>query len=205
MFCFGGFSKSCASKSSADTALSKRDADCFDSTSSMATIVPDFCVSACYVSSWSPLCDIDNLIMSSFSLNPTVFPAASLLLLYTRLELKWDPMRPCLPVLKFLIVLFFCSVGGYNSSIDMLDIYLKSSLVLVIERPKYAARAEAATKLPPFLSSLLSSCGDSKSDLNFRIFSSLCLTFRSPVISISYCFCLSICSSLCNFYSSSSF
>ena len=63
---------------------------------------------------------------------------------------------------------------------DMLDIYLKSSLVFVIERPRYAARAEAATKLPPFLSSLLSSYGDSKSDLNLRIFSSEALKKAFP-------------------------
>lgn len=149
---------------------------------------------------------MDNLISPFLSLKPTVFLRnGSRSSSFTMLELRCDPIRVCLPVFGFFIVLFFVS-WGYSSSIDIFDICLKSSLVLVMDRPRYAALADAAiTKLPPLPSPFLSSCGDSNSDLNFRTLSSRCFTFKSPVISMSYCFYLSIYSSLCNFYSSSSF
>lgn len=131
------------------------------------------------------------------SLNPTVFlrggaPSNSLYIP----ELKWEPMRVCFNVWSALN--FPSAIRSYNGS------FLKSSLVFVIERPRYAARADAATKLPP-LACFLSVSGDSNRVLNFSILSSRCLTWRSPVISISCYFCLSIYSSLCNFYSSNSF
>ena len=83
---------------------------------------------------------------------------------------------------------------------------LKSSLVFVMERPgKWALpRAYEVTKVPPITSLSLFE-GDSNNDLNLITFSSRSFTYRSVDSSKSCCFCRSICSSLCSFYSSSSF
>ena len=85
-------------------------------------------------------------------------------------------------------------------------ILLKSSLVFVTERPRKAARADYAWKLPPRACFELGSFdGDSNKVLNFKILSSRSLTCKSPESSINCCFWRSIYSSLCSFYSSSSF
>lgn len=145
-----------------------------------------------------PASDIVSFRCMLVSRNPTVFrrgsasrpPSPSIAELYSG-PLSWSRLKDsftptCLPFLD-----------GLGSS---KVIFLSSSLVFVIERPK-PARAECAAMVPL----RFSLAGVSKRDLNFSTLSSRSLTCKSAVSSISCYFCRSIYSSLCSFCSSSSF
>jgi len=181
-------------------AFSKSECECLLSTSSMA--ISAAADAAGLLSSRSPLWEIVSFLCKLSSLKPTV-----LRLFYSSpstmiLRLKWDPSRLCFIVSSPLnFPPFLVCYGSTSRS----GIFLNSSLVLVTERPRHAAVLAdcGATKLPPL--GLFSRAGVSNNDLNFKTFSSRSFTWRSPVSSINWHFCLSIYSSLCNFYSSNSF
>lgn len=181
-------------------AFSKSECECLLSTSSMAISAP--ADAAGLLSSRSQFWSMVSFLCKLSSLKPTV-----LRLFYSSpstmiLRLKWDPSLLCFIVSSPLNLPFLVCYGSTSSS----GIFLNSSLVLVTERPRHAAvlaDCGATTKLPPL--GLFSRAGVSNNDLNFKTLSSLSFTWRSPCSSINWHFYLSICSSLCNFYSSSSF
>ena len=162
---------------------------------------------ACLLSSRSPCYDIVIILscLSTLSVNPTVFRRAfvSISPSIIMLVLSWEPFRPYFKVFCLSNWSFRVFYPVIISNIGML---LKSSLVFVIERPgKWPlARAYEVTKVPP-ITSLSLFDGDSNSDLNLITLSSRSFTCKSVDNSKSCCFCRSICSSLCSFYSSSSF
>jgi len=181
-------------------AFSKIECECLLSTSSMAISAPAD-AAGLLSSRSSPFWEIVSFLCKLSSLKPTVFR-----LFYSSpstmiLRLKTDPSLLCFIVSSPLNLPLLVCYGSTSRS----GIFLNSSLVLVTDRPKHAAvLAEwGATKLPPL--GLFSRAGVSNNDLNFKTLSSRSFTWRSPVSSINWHFCRSICSSLCNFYSSSSF